>query len=128
MRVVTTLAWLSALVLCAATAPASRADSAAHFRARSFKHEGPIRYFPEAFTEGGLAQGPDGALYGVAQFRGDHEMGRVFRLTPGGANETVYSFTGGADGQAPGSALLLGRDGWLYGMAYGGANLSLIHI
>jgi hypothetical protein len=39
----------------------------------------------------------------------------VVKLTSAGGGETIYNFTGGADGQYPGSGLTLGRDGNLYG-------------
>ena len=41
--------------------------------------------------------------------------GTVFKVTPGGALTTLYSFTGGADGGYPNAALTLGTDGNFYG-------------
>ncbi len=65
----------------------------------------------------------DGNLYGTDQSGGAQGQGAIFELTPsiGYWTKTVlYSFTGGDDGYSPG-AVLIGRDGNLYGRALGGA-------
>lgn len=61
-----------------------------------------------------------GNLYGTTTIGGDNSFGTVFEMTPaeGGTwNETVlHSFEyGTADGQTPGSALVLNKSGNLYG-------------
>lgn len=67
------------------------------------------------------ASDQEGNLYGT-QGGGAYGQGAVFELTPsaGGWTKTVlYSFTGGTDGQNPGT-VRLNNDGNLYGYADGG--------
>ena len=67
-----------------------------------------------------LVQGTDGNFYGTTQ-RGGAGYGSVFSLTPGGAQTTLYSFSG-IDGATPFAGLVQGRDGDLYGTtSQGGA-------
>ena len=46
----------------------------------------------------GLIQASDGNFYGTTQGGGAIQEGTVFKVTPGGALTTLYSFTDGADG------------------------------
>lgn len=72
---------------------------------------------------GGLAQGNDGNFYGTTFGDGSSTRGTVFRISPGGTIATLYSFTGGADGQNPLARLLKGNDGNFYGTtSFGGSN------
>ena len=64
---------------------------------------------------GTLALAGDGNLYGTTLAGGSNDLGTVFQVTPTGDLVTLYSFTGGADGAAPDSGLLLASDGSLYG-------------
>ncbi len=76
-----------------------------------------------AFVGGAEASSPAGALlelshgtfYGTSASGGTSNQGSVFRLIPGGALTTLYSFTGGMDGYHPVGSLVLGDDGALYG-------------
>jgi uncharacterized repeat protein (TIGR03803 family) len=68
-----------------------------------------------SLPSGGVTLGLDGNLYGVTQYGGINEAGNVFRLTPGGSLTSIYSFTGGADGNTPIAPLLRGADGAFYG-------------
>jgi uncharacterized repeat protein (TIGR03803 family) len=57
-----------------------------------------------------LVQGSDGYLYGTASAGGDTNIvsygaGTVFRTSTNGMLTTLYSFTGGSDGEAPMGAL-----------------------
>jgi uncharacterized repeat protein (TIGR03803 family) len=68
-----------------------------------------------------------GNLYGTAESGGAGNSGVVFELSPPASEggpwtyQILYSFLGGADGSTPRGALLLGKDGSLYGTtSFGG--------
>ncbi|MBV9742822.1 MAG: hypothetical protein JO099_03595, partial [Acidobacteriia bacterium] len=74
----------------------------------------------------GLVQGTDGNFYGTTQggtINGsNYGNGTVFKMTPGGALTTVYTFSGN-DGQYPAAGLIQGTDGNFYGTtSAGGTN------
>jgi uncharacterized repeat protein (TIGR03803 family) len=73
-----------------------------------------------------LIQGNDGLLYGTAPSGGTNNDGTVFKLATNGATfMKIYDFKGSPDGQQPQGGLLLGQDGFLYGVSgYGGSNSS----
>jgi uncharacterized repeat protein (TIGR03803 family) len=73
--------------------------------------------------EGTLTRDAKGNLYGATYEGGAYGYGTVFKLTPSGAEQVLYSFTGGADGAWPDTSLLL-INGKLYGTAYGGGDSS----
>ncbi|MGO8673906.1 MAG: choice-of-anchor tandem repeat GloVer-containing protein [Capsulimonadaceae bacterium] len=79
-------------------------------------------------TDGGfpictLVQGNDGNFYGTTTESGAFGDGTVFKITPGGALTTLYSFTGGTDGAYPQTGLVQGWDGNFYGAtSYYGAH------
>jgi len=73
--------------------------------------------------EGTLTRDAKGNLYGATYEGGAYGYGTVFKLTPSGAEQVLYSFTGGADGAWPDTSLLLIK-GNLYGTAYGGGDSS----
>jgi uncharacterized protein (TIGR03437 family) len=69
-----------------------------------------------------LVQGADGNFYGVTQYGGNYERGAAFKITPGGALTTLYSFDYPYPaGAQPGMGLIRGADGNLYGatVSYG---------
>jgi uncharacterized repeat protein (TIGR03803 family) len=68
----------------------------------------------------GLVQDSGGTFYGVTSSGGAYDRGTIYAITPAGALTIVYSFTGGADGNGPRGALVLGSDGSLYGVTEGG--------
>lgn len=74
----------------------------------------------------GLVQGTDGNLYGTASFGGAHGAGTIFRITPQGQFNTLYSFCsqpGCADGENPTGGLVQDTNGAFYGAAaFGGAH------
>lgn len=83
-----------------------------------------------------LVQGTDGNLYGTTQGNGFTQQknssmqtagttssGTVFKITPTGALNTLYSFCAKskcADGSAPYGGLMLGTDGNFYGTTFSG--------
>lgn len=73
-----------------------------------------------AYPQTGLALGPDGNFYGVAQQGGTNGFGTVFEMTTNGVLTPLYSFTGGNDGANPGGQLALGPDGNFYGTTQNG--------
>jgi uncharacterized repeat protein (TIGR03803 family) len=72
-----------------------------------------------------LVQATNGDLYGATYDDGLHGGGTVFKITPGGALTTLYSFCaqiGCADGKLPGAGLIQAADLDLYGTTqFGGA-------
>jgi uncharacterized repeat protein (TIGR03803 family) len=71
---------------------------------------------------GGLIEGTDGNFYGLTSNGGTNNTGTVFQITPGGTERVIWSFGGGADGQDPYGSLLLGKNGFIYGLASGGGS------
>ena len=71
-----------------------------------------------------LIQGSDGNFYGTTESGGTSGVGTVFRVTPGGVESVLHSFTNaGGDGASPFSSLVVGSDNNFYGVTeYGGAN------
>jgi uncharacterized repeat protein (TIGR03803 family) len=76
-----------------------------------------------AFPYAGLAEGPDGALYGIARNGGYYGSGAIYRIErDGSAYSVVHHFgSGGNDGLLSLSGLILARDGAFYGTtSFGG--------
>lgn len=63
---------------------------------------------------GGLAQGGDGQIYGLATGSGPEAGGTIFRFTPSTAVSVFYAFIG-SDASDPRTGLIVGPDGNLYG-------------
>ena len=69
-----------------------------------------------------LVQASDGNFYGTTLQGGTNGGGMLFRITPSGAETTIYNFcaqSGCADGTAP-LGLIQGTDGNLFGVTGGG--------
>src|SRR5262249_32341947 len=62
----------------------------------------------------GLAAGNDGNFYGTTADGGTNGFGTVFRITPGGALTSLFSFSS-TNGARPQGGLLQGQDGNFYG-------------
>jgi uncharacterized repeat protein (TIGR03803 family) len=67
----------------------------------------------------GLVQGSDGYFYGTTAYSGTNVYGTVFKISTNGALTSLYSFTGGNDGNYP-NGLVQGSDGYFYGTTEGG--------
>jgi uncharacterized repeat protein (TIGR03803 family) len=81
-----------------------------------------------AHPQAALIADESGALYGTTASGGNHVRGTVFKLTPPGRGQTVwteavlFSFTGGSDGGQPAGSLIADESGTLYGTtALGGS-------
>jgi uncharacterized repeat protein (TIGR03803 family) len=72
---------------------------------------------------GGLIAGPNGKLFGLAQYGGANDLGSIYQFDPAtNLISSVYNFDG-TNGSNPTGDLLLATDGLIYGTAeYGGAN------
>jgi uncharacterized repeat protein (TIGR03803 family) len=95
-----------------------------------------LHSFGEYGTEDGtapsaaLTEGVDGNFYGTTRSGGTYNLGAVFRITPSGTEEVLYSFngcdfgdcgvTGSKDGVMPLAPLTLASDGSFYGTTVGG--------
>jgi uncharacterized repeat protein (TIGR03803 family) len=74
----------------------------------------------------GLVQATDGNLYGTTSLGGAHTCaldgcGTVFKITPSGTLNTLYSFDG-TDGLRPDAGLVQATDGNFYGTTGGGGS------
>jgi uncharacterized repeat protein (TIGR03803 family) len=72
------------------------------------------------YTDTELVRDSAGNLYGTSVQGGAYGSGTVFRVTPAGAHNVLYSFTGGADGGEPYKGVTLDAHGNLYGTAVTG--------
>ena len=89
-----------------------------------------------AHPSGSLVQGADGKFYGMTPDDGLNGAGinfdgagTIFRINADGTGmSTLYSFTGGNDGGSPYGSLILGSDGFFYGMSlrYGASGAGTI--
>jgi uncharacterized repeat protein (TIGR03803 family) len=72
---------------------------------------------------GGLVEGNDGNLYGVAAHGGTGcNCGTIFKISLGGALTTLHAFSG-SDGNGPWTRMVQGNDGNFYGVTtYGGSS------
>ncbi len=70
--------------------------------------------------QNGLVLGSDGNFYGTTSAGGTSGDGTVFQITPAGVLTTLYSFTGGSDGEKPIAGLMQAGDGNFYGTTSAG--------
>ena len=90
-----------------------------------------VLYSFEGLSDGGnstasLISDKKGNLYGTTVYGGQNQSakcgelgcGTVFRLGRDGTETAVYQFAGGGDGRWPLAALIMGKDGDLYGTTY----------
>jgi uncharacterized repeat protein (TIGR03803 family) len=70
----------------------------------------------------GVIADSHGNLYGTTYSGGASGNGVIFEISSAGVESTLYTFTGGADGSASATSLLLDSQGNLYGVASAGGN------
>lgn len=76
-----------------------------------------------AYPSAGLIQGSDGNFYGVTSNGGSNYSGTIFKIAPTGTFSSLYTFPPAPAGNEPGTHLVQGSDGNLYGTtALGGPN------
>jgi uncharacterized repeat protein (TIGR03803 family) len=77
-----------------------------------------------ANPEGNLIMDSAGNLYGTTSLGGTHTYGTVFKISPGGTESVLHSFSGGpTDGAYPQKGLVIDSAGNLYGTtSNGGSN------
>jgi uncharacterized repeat protein (TIGR03803 family) len=68
-----------------------------------------------------LVQGSDGYLYSTTENGGSNEVGTVFKIGTNGGLTSLYSFTGGNDGEYPYGDLAPGAGGSFYGTTVAGS-------
>ena len=79
-----------------------------------------------AHPSGGLVPGRDGNFYGTTTWGGRGisgsfpGFGTIFKMSPAGVLTNLYRFTGSDDGGFIYAGLAQGRNGFLYGAAFGG--------
>ena len=87
-----------------------------------------LGYTNGAYPSGGLVLGKDGNFYGTTMCGGRgisstfSVFGTVFKLSPDGTFTNLYLFSGGGDGGFIYAGLVQGKDGNLYGAAFGGGS------
>ena len=69
--------------------------------------------------QGGLARGPDQALYGTTYYGGVSNQGTIYRITTNGAETLLFSFRG-TNGANPRGTLAGGSNGVFYGTTESG--------
>jgi uncharacterized repeat protein (TIGR03803 family) len=73
------------------------------------------------YPEAALVEGSDSNFYCTTSLGGTNDAGTVFKITTSGALTSLYSFTGGNDGDSPVAGLVQGSDGYFYSTTcYGG--------
>ncbi|HTT84676.1 MAG TPA: choice-of-anchor tandem repeat GloVer-containing protein [Rhizomicrobium sp.] len=78
-----------------------------------------------AWPWGGVIADKAGNLYGTTSQGGANNAGTVFKVSPGGTETTLYTFTGGSDGGDPLASLIADKAGNHYGTtSMGGAENS----
>jgi len=71
-----------------------------------------------------MVRGPDGSMYGTTRYGGAFGYGTIFRLSTNGEFAVLDSFGLPGGPVSPMAPLILGSDGYLYGIAQGGSDFS----
>jgi uncharacterized repeat protein (TIGR03803 family) len=65
-----------------------------------------------------MIEGNDGNFYGTATWGGANGLGNIFEISPSGAFNVLYSFTGGPDGCQPEGPVFRDSNGEIYGTTH----------
>jgi uncharacterized repeat protein (TIGR03803 family) len=107
-------AFLAAVLLLSATISS---PGAVTFTTLYFFPKGPVK------PSTPLVRGTDGNFYGTTGRGGTSDKGTVYRVSSTGQGATLHNFSGGADGNTPGTALIQASDGNFYGTTKFGGQL-----
>lgn len=83
-------------------------------------------YNDGSILEGGVVENSAGNLYGVTSCCGQGDAGVLYEVTRHGVGETLYNFSGYADGAYPQGTLVLDKEDNLYGTAPAGGDFNCI--
>jgi uncharacterized repeat protein (TIGR03803 family) len=72
--------------------------------------------------EGDVAIDKSGNLFGTTFEGGKYNFGTLYEISAAGVFSSLYSFSGGKDGQYPYSGVVIGKDGAVYGTTYRGGS------
>jgi uncharacterized repeat protein (TIGR03803 family) len=79
-----------------------------------------------AYPTAPVVEGSDGNFYGTVYEGGkNYDHGVVFKITPAGKFTSLHIFEGGADGEAPQTALVQATDHNFYGVTLGGGQSNM---
>jgi uncharacterized repeat protein (TIGR03803 family) len=106
---------LVTVLLSALAAPAAKGQTYNVLYTFTGGSDGAFPYY------GSLVQDKAGSLYGTTQGGGSSGYGTVFKVTQGGTETVLYSFTGGADGGYPYAGLVLSGNALYGNTTYGGS-------
>jgi len=118
--------------LYGATAAGGSADAGTVFKLAPDGTETVLYAFQNgtdgAVPQGNLAIDSGNNLYGTTDYGGNtpgcggRGCGTVFKVTPGGQENVLYTFQGLSDGEIPTGGVIADNNGNLYGTALGGGN------
>ena len=114
------LVWLVCAAATIAVAPAQTPATYTETVLHNFPPDSPKGAYPYS----GVIRDEAGNLYGTTTYGGIYAAGAVYKVGPDGHETVLYSFTGGADGNAPYGDLVRDSAGNLYGTTFGGGNLT----
>jgi uncharacterized repeat protein (TIGR03803 family) len=104
------------------------ADDGSVFKIDSAESESVLHAFNGASDGanpiGGLIRDSQGNLYGVTSFGGSSNSGVIFKIDASNNFKVLYQFSGGALGYEPNGGLARDSAGNLYGLAFGGGDLT----
>jgi uncharacterized repeat protein (TIGR03803 family) len=122
---ISAVTFLSVLTLLLVTIDTSGARAATAPRQVTFTFCKQSKCADGRAPEGSLVFDSAGNMYGTASGGGAHGHGEIFKITPSGQQQILYSFCsqpGCSDGSQPQSGVVMDSSGNLFGTAGAGAN------